>query len=73
MSITSQNKPIVHFDGEPHFWIWHDGKAEVANVYALDHPRLGRTGVRTSVVVKKFEDGSFETLNTLYVPLENKK
>ena len=44
------------------------GNAEVAHGLALNHPRLGRADVRTSLVVFKAEDGSFfETLNTRYV------
>lgn len=44
------------------------GDAEVAHGFALNHPRLGKTDVRTSLVVFKAEDGSFfETLNTRYV------
>jgi hypothetical protein len=46
----------------------YGGSAEVARGYALNHPRLGETVVRTSLVVSKAEDGSsFETLNTRYV------
>lgn len=42
--------------------------AEIARGYALNHPRLGRTDVRTSLVMSKADDGkSFETLNTHYV------
>lgn len=41
---------------------------EVAHVQTLDHPVLGSGRVRTSEVLKKFEDGSFETRNTMYVP-----
>src|SRR5579859_5993448 len=43
------------------------GESEVAHGITLDHPRLGATDVRTSLVVLKAEDGSFfETLNTRY-------
>lgn len=45
---------------------------EVAHGYALNHPRLGKTVVRTSLVISKAEDGSsFETLNTRYVIVKN--
>lgn len=69
MSPNTQ-KPVVHFSGEPHFETWQleSGLVEVAHVYSLDHPRLGRQHVRTSRVVQKFDDGSFETLNTIYKP-----
>lgn len=39
-------------------------------IYALDHPILGEGYVRTSVVLKEFQDGSFETLNTWYFPVD---
>lgn len=63
-------KKVVHFSGPPNFETWQltDRKVEIAYVYALDHPRLGRQAVRTSEVLHKFDDGSFETLNTIYKP-----
>ena len=64
-------KKVVHFLGEASFQPYetHEGETgEVGHVYALDHPRLGKTWVRTSAVVQKFDDGSFETLNTMYKP-----
>lgn len=63
-------KPVVRFAGTPAFYGWElsDRTAEVAWVHALDHPRLGRQNVRTSEVIHKFDDGSFETLNTIYKP-----
>lgn len=66
---TQIEKPVVHFIGEPDYWMW-DTKNEVAGLYVvLDHPRLGVCpNVRTSTVLKKFPDGSFETRNTMYVP-----
>jgi hypothetical protein len=75
-----KQKPIVFFTGEAEFFsvfIKDEDKEEleldtneviVAGVYAINHPKLGRDRVRTSVVVKKNHDGSFETLNTIYVP-----
>lgn len=59
-------KPTVHFMGEPTFLKWEE--LETALVHTIDHPRLGQDIVRTSLIVQKNEDGSFETLNTLYVP-----
>ena len=47
-----------------------DNSYEYAKVYAVGHPLLGSDFVRTSIVVKKHKDGSFETMNTLYVPAE---
>ena len=66
---TKIEKPTVHYLGEPEYWMW-DSKNEVAGLeVVLDHPRLGSCpNVRTSTVLKKFSDGSFETLNTFYKP-----
>ena len=66
---TKIEKPVVHFIGEPHYWMW-DAKNEVAGLeVVLDHPHLGACpNVRTSTVKQKFPDGSFETRNTMYVP-----
>jgi hypothetical protein len=79
-------KPTVRFLGKPtfrHRWITSpdllkeyaeyldaEGCYEKAIVYGLDHPILGRDTIHTSIVIKKHDDGSFETLNTLYVPTE---
>jgi len=76
-----KEKTVVYFQGEAVFvkksaeyvpedlkqFIAEDGTYECAHVLALNHPRLGYEDVRTSIVVNKFEDGSFETLNTQYV------
>lgn len=66
---TKIEKPMVHFIGKPNYWMW-DAKNEVAGLeVVLDHPYLGSCpNVRTSTVLKKFPDGSFETRNTMYVP-----
>ena len=65
-------KKVVHFLGEAQFVpveiIETGEQCEVARVWALDHPRLGKGDVRTSRIVQKFDDGSFETLNTMYRP-----
>lgn len=58
-------KPIVRFVPHPNNIIV---LGVAAFVEALDHPKLGHRTVRTSRVVKLNPDGSFETLNTLYVP-----
>ena len=64
---TNMIKPVVHFVGKPRFDnTFYD--TEVAHVYAEDHPVLGRDKIRTSTVIKKFSDGSFETMNTIYRP-----
>jgi hypothetical protein len=46
------------------------GNVTVARVYGVvDHPKLGyQHSLRTSIVVKINDDGSFETLNTIYKP-----
>lgn len=77
------DKPIVRFTGKPLFYTVElaplhqkiygqytddEGYVEYARVFGLDHPVLGADIIRTSIVVKKNDDGSFETLNTLYVP-----
>ena len=63
----SNTKPEVYFEGEPHFWIWHNAKDEVASLeFVINHPHLGRCrDVRTSAVLRKFK-GGFETRNTIY-------
>lgn len=63
------DKPIVHFTGAPQFFITDDQKA--ARLYALDHPKLGKGYVWSSLVINHNEDGSFETLNTIYKPYKD--
>lgn len=61
-------KPVVCFVGDPYFYFIEtaEGEAvEVARVYGFDHPTLGTGAIRTSVVIKK-DDNGFETLNTVY-------
>lgn len=81
------DKPKVRFVGEPVFYTVElsplhqktygqyadaEGYVEYARVYGLDHPILGSDDIRTSIVLKKHDDGSFETMNTLYVPDKEK-
>ena len=67
--LTNMIKPVVHFVGKARFDnMMYD--TEVAHVYGVDHPILGRDKIRTSTVLKKFSDGSFETRNTIYRPLK---
>jgi len=76
-------KPVVRFVGDPIFYAVElapmhqkiyaqyaddEGYVEYARIFGLDHPILGTDTIRTSIVLKKHEDGSFETLNTLYIP-----
>lgn len=78
-----QDKPTVRFIGNPIFYTVElapmhqktygqyadaEGYVEYARIFALDHPILGTDTVRTSIVLSKHDDGSFETMNTLYVP-----
>lgn len=49
------------------------GKVTLAWVYALNHPRLGRRTIRTSVVIKQHQNGDFETLNTIYKKVLDKE
>lgn len=60
------SKPEVQFIGQAVFDTALFPGHEVAHVMAANHPILGRSIVRTSEVINKFDDGSFETLNTLY-------
>lgn len=81
------DKPKVRFVGNPVFYAVElapmhqktygqyadeEGYVEYARVYGLDHPVLGSDDIRTSIVLKKHDDGSFETMNTLYVPDKEK-
>jgi hypothetical protein len=68
-------KPVVHFTGEAKFFNYYTQDIEeeltkdtVARVNAVDHYVWGKDVVRTSVVLQKFSDGSFETMNTVYRP-----
>ena len=81
------DKPKVRFVGEPVFYTVklspmhqktygqyadEEGYVEYARVSGLNHPILGSDDIRTSIVLKKHDDGSFETMNTLYVPYKEK-
>lgn len=65
------SKPAVYFIGEARFDSTTFPGYEVARVRTLDHYVWGDDNVRTSEIVKKFDDGSFETLNTLYKPYKD--
>ena len=62
-------KPVVHFIKGTESFYEAGADMKVARLRALDHPILGAQIVRTSVIVKEHDDGSFETLNTIYKPL----
>jgi len=67
---TSKEKPEVLFFGEPVFDTKMFPGTEVAHVRTQNHYVWGMDNVRTSRVIKKNDDGSFETLNTLYKPIK---
>jgi hypothetical protein len=61
-------KPIVYFTGNAVFDTDMFEGHEVAHVRTVNHPAWGSQRVRTSSIVKRNSDGSFETLNTQYRP-----
>jgi hypothetical protein len=61
-------KPVVFFTGNAVFDKELFPDKEVAHVRTVNHPAWGSDKVRTSVVLNKFDDGSFETMNTMYKP-----
>lgn len=66
------SKPIVQFRHDEGFDNWKVGQS--AYVFPIDHPlRSNKSIVRTSVIVKINDDGSFETLNTIYQPQKRKQ
>lgn len=64
-------KPEVFFTGEPRFDTALFAGHEVAYVRTVNHYVWGQDEVRTSSIVKKNDDGSFETLNTIYKPTKD--
>ena len=66
--MTEKHKPTVLFTGEARFDTTMFPGYEVAHVNTLNHYVWDRDLVRTSEVLNKFEDGSFETMNTIYKP-----
>ena len=65
------NKPTVYYTGKAEFY--DVGTAEVARVHAIDHPFWGNDILRTSAVLKKWDNGIFETRNTMYIPVGNEE
>lgn len=63
-----KSKPVVFYRGTPQIIHIGDGQ-RYANLYALNHPKLGRTDVRTSLIVNMSDGGIIETLNTFYEPV----
>jgi len=72
----STNKPIVNFIDNAEFYeveYFKDNEllsSEVARVFVTNHPKLGNGIIHTSIIKQKFDDGSFETLNTVYKPIK---
>lgn len=66
-------KPTVFFTGTPLFDTEMYPGHEVAHVRTVNHPAWGSDKIRTSAVLRKFDDGSFETRNTLYKPYTDKE
>jgi hypothetical protein len=72
MNTTTQDKPTVYYIGVPQFYNWFGNPDQpVARLqYVIGHPALGNcSDVRTSVVQKVLDDGTIETMNTIYKPL----
>ena len=67
---TLKEKPVVYYVGVPQFELWNPTD-EIARIpFVINHPLLGKCyDVRTSKVLAKFSDGSFETKNTVYKPM----
>jgi hypothetical protein len=63
-----KEKPVVYYTGTPRFDTEMYKGHEVAHVHTVNHYVWGSDAVRTSSILKKFDDGSFETMNTLYKP-----
>lgn len=62
------DKPVVYFINDARFDDEMYKGHTVAHVQTINHYVWGNDSVRTSSVLKKFEDGSFETMNTMYKP-----
>jgi hypothetical protein len=63
-------KPVAYYMGQPEFWMWNENSEVASLLFVINHPVLGKcSNVRTSTVLQKFFDGSFETRNTMYKPL----
>ena len=61
-------KPTVLYTLNTVYASPHVVLGERGYVRALNHPRLGNCDAHTTVILKLDEDGTFETLNTLYKP-----
>lgn len=68
---NNKQKPIYYFIGEAKFTKWQDTDKLVAHVEVEGGHPCGSSYVRTSHVLYVFDDGSFETRNSIYVPISN--
>lgn len=71
---TKDAKPVVYFTGKPEFHQAADPDGEplvYAKVNAINHPRLGDTVVRTSMILTTPMDHGFETMNTIYKAVDD--
>ena len=69
---NNKQKPVYYFIGKARFTYWSDTDRQVAHLELEDVHPCGDNYVRTSAVLYKFDDGSFETMNSIYVPIANK-
>jgi hypothetical protein len=68
--VICKEKPVVYFLGKPEFFMWNTIDEVARLPFVINHPLLGKCrDVRTSTVLAKFSDGSFETRNTVYKPM----
>lgn len=64
-----KTKPVVFYRGNAQIIHLEEGM-RYANLYALNHPKLGRGNVRTSLIEYMTDGGIIETLNTIYEPVD---
>lgn len=62
-------KPVVHFIKGTESFFDAGVDMKVARLRCFNHPIYGADIIRTSLIIKEHDDGSFETLNTIYKPL----
>ena len=65
-------KPIVKYE-ESSFKLNETPGGAYATVYGYDHPRLGENWIHTSLILRTLDDGGFETINTIYKPINSKR
>jgi hypothetical protein len=68
-------KPVVYYLCDPVFWNFNDRVDQPVASFAhvVNHPKLGSCEIyRTSLIIAKLDDGTIETMNTIYKPLQLK-